>query len=207
MNRILFIFLLAVTVFSLTAQDRPDALVLYNAGKYAESEAVCRQELIDTPRNMNSFTVLGWALLKQNKFEEALKVSQEGLAIARYDNRIIKNVAEALFRLGRNKEALGYFQQFAAFAPPTEGNLKIVYYFMGEIYLRFEEYNNADMSFSTALHFDSNRADWWSRLGYSREMKKDYKNALEAYEKSLTLDATLSDAQLGKRRVEQLLNG
>lgn len=198
--------LLLLSVNVIWAQSKPDALELYRQGKYKEAAAVCREELKEMPNRMDSYTVLGWSLIGLKDYKEALKVADEGLKISRYDNRVIEIKAEALFYLGRTKEALKYFEEYAALAP-TGSRIEKVYYFMGECYILLRQYNNADTAFSTALYLMPNIATWWARLGYTREMEKEYKWALEAYNRALSLNPSLDEAVRGKARVERKLQG
>ena len=111
-------------------------------------------------------------------------------------------MAESLYFLGKNRESLSYFEKYITIVPTGQSVAKI-YYYMGEIYIRLAEYNNADISFSTALYFDENEARWWSRLGYAREMGEEYDLAIEAYEKALTYDPNLRDAIRGIESVRR----
>ena len=77
------------------------------------------------------------------------------------------------------------------------------YYFMGEIYLRMAKYRHADIAFSVAVTLDSFNSLWWVRLGYAREQIKEYRYSLEAYNKALSLNKNLVDAQKGRERVLQ----
>ncbi len=75
---------------------------------------------------------------------------------------------------------------------------------MGEIFIRLGQYNNADIAFSTALHFEGQNARWWARLGYARETGGDYANAQAAYENALKLNSGLhrGAARAGERQEE-----
>ena len=66
-------------------------------------------------------------------------------------------------------------------------------------------YNHADIALSTALHHSPSVSVWWGRLGYAREMAKDYVYALEAYEMALSLNPNLSDAERGRSRVHSAM--
>jgi tetratricopeptide (TPR) repeat protein len=188
------------------AQERPDALKLYREGRYAESVQICLNELQEMPRNMDSYTVMGWGLLALGNFEEAWAQAYRALQIAPYDQRIVQIAGEALFHLGRNGEALSYLEQYVALAP-TGSRIASVYYQMGEIFIRLGEYNNADIAFSTALHYEGQNAMWWSRLGYAREAGGDLSYAREAYENALKLNAGLEDARRGLESVVRKLGG
>jgi len=196
-----FVFVSALTA---TAQDKYDAVELYRNGDYEGAIEVCRKELDEMPNRMDAHAVLGWSLVKLERYQEALEASQAAFQISRYDPRIIETAAEALFYLGRRSEALRYFQEYAAISP-TGGRIDLVYYFMGEIFIQQGKFNNADIALSTALYHSPNVADWWARLGYARERGEDFQWSLVAYNKALALNPNLVDAARGRSRVEQQL--
>ena len=206
-RRVIFVsILIFMTVSFLYAEEKPDALELYRTGRYSEAIKVCQAELKEMPNRMDSYTVMGWSLIAMKKYKEALSVAMKGLKISRYDNRVVEIAGEALFYLGRTKEALQYFEKYAALAP-TGARIEKVYYFMGECFILLKQYNNADIAFSTALYLLPNIASWWARLGYAREMAGDYKWSLDAYDKALKLNPGLTEAITGKSRVKRKLQG
>ena len=186
------------------SQVKEDALVLYNQGNYKEAVKVCRGELETMPKNMDSYSVLTWSLLKLGKYETALEEAKKALKISRYDARIVEVMGEAYYHLGKNTEALKWFEEYTVLAP-SGTRIDLAYYYMGEIFILLSEYNHADTSFTTAVHYSPNIAKWWSRLGYAREMAKDYTYAIEAYKKALSLKPSLTDAKRGLERCEKSL--
>ncbi|MDR1932407.1 MAG: tetratricopeptide repeat protein [Spirochaetales bacterium] len=202
--KIIFCFLVFLCA-GLFAQERPDALVLYRQKNYGRAVEVCLDELKEMPRNMNSYVVLGWSLLRMGRNEEALVYGNRGLGVSRYDHRMIQIVGEANYNLGNNLEALKYFEEYVSIAP-TGDAIGEIYYFMGEIFIRLGEWNNADIAISTAVHYNPNIAVRWARLGYTREQAKDYRYSLEAYNKALQLNSNLNDALRGRGRVQEILN-
>ncbi len=206
-NKILWLFLVFIISVSSFAQNVPDALVFYQAGKYEEAIKICESELAIRPGNMDSYSVLGWSLIRQGKYKEALEKAREGLKFSRYDARIVEIVGEANYYLGKNLEALKWFEEYAALSPGG-GRIDSAYYFMGELFIRMGEYNHADIAFTTAVFHSPNIARWWARLGYAREMAGDYDYSIEAYNKALELVPSFPDAKRGKERVEaQRRNG
>lgn len=202
MKRKFLLFCLIFATASLGAQTKPDALREYRRGNYQRAVDICRAELKTFPRNMDSHTVLGWSLIRLGKYREALESGMVGLKRARRDIRIIEIVAEAYYFLGDNLEALKYFEEYCVLAPTGE-RIGTAYFYMGEIFIRMGEYHHADIAFTTAVYYSSNIAKWWARLGYAREMAEDFTYAMEAYEKALQLNSSITEAVRGRERVRQ----
>lgn len=203
MRRILAVALIILVVpFGLIAQERPDALKLYTSGQLEEAVEVCKQELELMPRNMDSYAVLCWSLVRMGRYDEALKYARQGMEISRYDPRMVEIVGEVHFYQGRNLEALKWFEEYAVLSP-TGPRIDTAYYLMGEIYIRLGEYHHADIAITTAVYHTPTIAQWWARLGYAREQAKDFTYALEAYNEALRLKPGLNDAERGKERVKE----
>ncbi len=194
------LLLVSLIITGITAQEERDALAHYRDGEYEEAIAVCLEELEAMPRRMDAHVVLGWSLLRLGRYEEALERGREAYRIAPGDYRIIEILGEANFYLGNNLRALQHFEEYTVLAP-TGDRIDMVYYFMGEIFIRLGEYNHADIAFTTAVYHSPNIARWWSRLGYAREMAADYVYALEAYNQALELNPSYNEALRGKDRV------
>lgn len=198
---LIFIISLILTAH-LSAQERPDALRLYNNGQYTEAVEVCLQELEEMPQNMDSYAVLCWSLVRLGRYDEALDYAEQGMQIARYDPRMVEIVGEVHYYQGRNLQALEWFEEYTVLAP-TGPRIDTVYYLMGEIFIRLGEFHHADIAITTALYHTSTVAQWWARLGYAREQAEDYEYALEAYNEALKLRPGLNDAERGKSRVQE----
>jgi tetratricopeptide (TPR) repeat protein len=199
---ILFV-LLCIPAF---AQEKPDALELYKAGRYLESIKVCQEELAESPKNIDSFVVLGWSQLKLKRYAEALQTAETADQISPHDSRLVQITGEAKYYLGRIEDALASLEEYVRLRP-TGDRIARVYWLMGECYISLKEYQNADIAISTALYHEQNNAGWWARLGYARELANDLKFAREAFDKAIRLDPNLIDAQRGKERVEMKLGG
>ena len=189
----------------LFAQTRPDALREYRDGNYDLAVEICRNEIAVTPNNMDSYVVISWSLIALGRYNEAMNYATSGRNISRYDVRIIEILGEICYYLGRNNEALQYFQEYINLAP--EGaRIETVYYFLGEIYMRLGRFRHADIALTTAVHRLPGNAGWWTRLAYARENAGDLQEAAAAYERALSLNSQLSDARRGLERVRQALS-
>ena len=202
-NVLIEIGLISLYIFSsyhLHAQKSDDALVLYREGRYKEAVTVCLNEIERMPRNIDSYVVLTWSLLGDERYQEAADWVVKGRAVSQYDPRLIETHAQALYHLGQNEESLRLFEDYIAYAPNGK-KVSGVYYHIGELYLRMAKYRHADIAFSTAIRLEPLNRVWWTRLAYSREQAKEYRAALEAYSSALQLNKNLTDAQKGYERV------
>jgi tetratricopeptide (TPR) repeat protein len=198
----LFFFLPLALLFS---QTRPDALLEYRNGNYERAVNICKDEITANPNNLDSHVVICWSLLRLNRFQEALSYARTGRNLSRYDTRIIEILGEISYYEGRNGEALQYFQEYVNLAPEGQ-RIDMVYYFLGEIYIRLGRFRHADIALSTAVHWVPGNAAWWTRLAYARENAGDFSEAITAYERALSLNSQLSDARRGLDRTRQALS-
>ncbi len=200
----IFVCLLVLAVTGLFAQEQ-DALKLYKAGQYSDAIAVCEKELKKNPGSINSYTVLIWSLLATKQYLQAEERALQARKKDAYDIFVIEALAEAEYFLGKNDEALKYFQNYVSNARDTEGDYALSYFYMGEIYVKQSKFRHADIAFTTAVKFKPQKANWWSRLGYAREMCKEYTSAIDAYDHALSLSPSLYDATTGKKRCQSHL--
>ena len=199
---ILLVFIAFASVSAFSQDSKPDALKLYNEGNYKESIEVCEDEISANPNNMDSYSVLCWALVANRQYNEAEQRAIEARKINSYDVRLIEVLGEAKYYLGKNNEALNMFQRYIANVPENGSRVGRVYFYMGEIYIRQARYEHADIAFTTAVRTEPLRDYWWARLGYSREMTGNWKSALSAYNQALSLNPTQYDATRGKARCQ-----
>ncbi len=202
---IFILFLVLGTFYSFSQTPRPDALVLYNTGRYAEAIAACEQEIAENPGNVESYVVMCWSLVKNGQNSEAENWATRARELSPYDHRVVEILGESKYFLGKNEEALDLFEEYVSLVGENGGRIGDVYYFMGEIYIRLEKYNHADISFSKAVRNEPLYDHWWTRLGYAREMAQNYTLSLSAYEQALVLNSTQADARRGYNRILELL--
>ena len=199
---LLFVFVFFNPSFSQTKQD---ALVLYNNGKFREAILVCEAELQENPNRIESYVVMCWSLVKNKQYNEAEIRALDGLKISQYDLRLIEILGEARYYLGKNQAAMEQFERYVANAPESGSRVGSAYYFMGELYIRQAKYQHADMAFTAAVKKEPLLDKWWVRLGYAREMAKNYYEAMDAYDEALRLNSSSIDAERGRSRVSAKL--
>jgi tetratricopeptide (TPR) repeat protein len=198
------IFFLLAPVLPGFAQVRPDALQEYRNGNYENAITICKDEIAANPGNVESHVVICWSLIRLSRYDEARTYAAAGRNLSRYDIRLIEILGEISYYQGRNNESLQFFQEYINLAPEG-GRIDVVYYFIGEIYIRLGRFRHADIALSTAVHYVPGNASWWTRLAYARENAGDLQEAVSAYERALSLNAQLSDARRGLDRTRQAL--
>ena len=203
-NRVLAFCLFMFFLAPLFAQTRPDALQAFRDGQFERSIAICRDEIAENPRNLESHVVICWSLMALGRLDEARTYAMAGRNISRYDVRLILILGEIAFFQGRNVDALRYFQDFINLAPDGPRKDR-VYYLLGEVYMRMGRFRHADIALTTAVHRVPGNAAWWTRLAYARENAGDLSAAVVAYERAISLNSQLGDAQRGLERVRQTL--
>jgi tetratricopeptide (TPR) repeat protein len=201
MKKLLLILTIVFSFGSVFAQSKPDALVLYRQGNYVEAIKICEQEITSNPRNIDSYCVLCWSLVRNRQYAEGEMRANEARKLAPADVRLMEILAEAKYYQGKNNEALEMFRTYIASAPANAARIGNAYYYMGEIYIRQGKYQHADISMTTAVYTEPLVDIWWTRCGYAREMAGNYATALEAYNKAIELKASNADAARGKERV------
>lgn len=208
MNKKIFVFFIQFFIglnTLLFAQVKQDALLLYNNGRYEEAIKICQQEIEQNPGRVDSYVVMCWSLVRSRQYAEAELRAEAGLAVTPYDLRLTEILGEARYYLGKNNSAMEQFQRYIANAPENGARVGTAFYFMGEIYIRQARYRHADISLSAAVKKEPLLDRWWVRLGYAREMAKNYQGSLEAYDEALRLNPSSVDAERGRSRISVLL--
>jgi tetratricopeptide (TPR) repeat protein len=200
------LFFLLLCFFPLIAGAQQRALQEYRKGNYEEAARICKAEIAVNSNNLESHVVLCWSLVALGRYEEGRTYALAGRTISRYDPRIIESLGEVYYFQGRNNEALQYFQEYVNLAPQG-ARINTVYYYIGEIFIRQSQFRRADIALSTAVYYMPANAEWWSRLAYARENAGETREAVNAYEKALSLDSQLVDARRGLERTRAHLAG
>jgi tetratricopeptide (TPR) repeat protein len=214
MKRILMASIAVFTLLSvLAAQDKPDALKLYRNGRdleaagriddantsYRSSIEVCKQDLVANPKNMDAYTIYGWALIRIGSYQEAVTICLEALKVSN-DSRIVETLGEGYFYMGNHKDSLKSMERYIDMSPRGE-RISTAYFFVGEIYRMGKKFNRADIAYSAAVQHEPAIALWWFRLGAVREALGDKTGSSDAYQRALKLRPDYKEASEGLSRV------
>ena len=184
----------------LEARNRFDEANYY----YNEAVRTCLDELNRNNFNMDSYTILTWSLLRQRRYAEVINWGDRAMRINPGDFRIIETMGEAYFFLNDYEHSLIMMQRYTA-SMPRGDRASTAYFFMGEIYRNQRKYLHADIAYTTAVNLEGNIFIWWFRLGMVREAAGDYEYAIEAYEKSLSLNPNYRETIEALERTRRLV--
>lgn len=178
------------------------------ANKEAEAEKVFASSLSKTeklllaePTNSDYLALKAANLFRLKRYQDVVSLVQKNQD-TRKDYRVIETLAESLYFLGQNEEALRTFSRYVELAPPNEERMSSAYYYIGECYIRLKKYEHADIAFTTATTMEKQMYYWWYRLGYVKEMLGRYMKAYEAYGACLKLNPGFTPARDGQARVK-----
>ncbi len=214
--RLVLIIILSVSIipaFSQT-QPKPDALRSYRIGRdyearnrtkeaeeaYKEAIEICKQDLVVNSRNMDAYTIYGWALVRLTRYQEAVQICNTALNIS-FDPRIIETMGEAYFYLDNYRESLRNMEKYTDVAPKGE-RISTAYFFMAEIYRLTRRYNLAEFAYTTAVYYEPALSLWWYRLATVREETGNNSGAADAYRRAIQLRPDYREATDGLRRVQ-----
>ena len=151
----------------LIAQEKEDSLLLYREGRFQEAIINTQEELSQNPNNLDARVILIWSLLGAGEYKKAEIESMKGLAIKKYDSRIIQALGESYFFQKQYKNALKYFQEYIGLDPNGARIIK-VYNLIADSFYKLERYNEADFAYENALRFLPNNQNLLLKLAKAR---------------------------------------
>jgi len=168
---------------------------------FQRSLAMTERLLSADPANSDLQTLKTWNLFRLHRYTDTVVYAQSVLN-TRQDYRIIETMAEALYFLGKNEEALAAFSRYFTLSPDNDDRRSSAYYYVGEVYFRIKKYEHADIAISMAVTLEKNMYYWWYRLGLVKEILGQYRQAYDAFNASLALRSNFQPALEAKERVK-----
>jgi tetratricopeptide (TPR) repeat protein len=168
---------------------------------FSSSLAIVDAMLAADPGRRDVVYLKCWNLFRLGRHKDVVAAAEKALALSA-DYRVTETLAESLYFLERDEEALRYFASYVGSAPPGDERFSSAYYYVGECYMRLKKYEHADIAFSTAISLEKGMYFWWYRLGSVKENLGQYKRAYESYGKALELRPGFAAAVEGRSRVK-----
>jgi len=171
------------------------------AKAFVSSLAMVEKLLPADAANPDLVSLQCWNLFRLGRHKDVAAIAQKALQTLK-DHRITETMAESLYFLERDEEALRNFAKYFELAPPHDDRMSSAYYYVGECYVRLKKYEHADIAFSTATSMEKGMYFWWYRLGSVKELLGQYKRAYGAYGTALELNSGFKPARDGRERVK-----
>lgn len=156
---------------------------LLQQGRAAAAETILRQAEANEPDNGHLLNLLGVALKRQNRLQDALPVQERSAALLPDDAAILNNLGNTYLRLGRHGDALTVLRRAAELDPTMSvihNNLGIVFHEMGN-------YEQASRSFEQALTDNPDYVSALIGLGNARLAQDRLSEAETAYRRAIAL--------------------
>jgi len=139
---------------------------------------------------VNDKILRGKKLLKFKRYEEALGVFDDIIAVNPGNSRIYGSAAQALMGLRHYEKALAYINQGLQLNKMDPVTCVIA----GKIHLRLQNWGQALELFQQASQLDSNSPGAYFGMGRVFHEYQRYEEAIEMFRKALTLDQTYRKA-------------
>lgn len=135
------------------------------------------------PLETEVYQRLSWLLQSQNRYEEALTVTRQGLLTDPEGKDLYNALGTVCLRLGRNEEALAAFQRYLQLAP-TDPNawdsLALFHQWIGQ-------YAEAEAAYNRALALNPESGVAILHLGHLRFQQGRYRAASEQYRRFIEI--------------------
>jgi tetratricopeptide (TPR) repeat protein len=184
------------------AQNRMSEANVY----YNEAIRIAQDEIARNVANANTYTVMTWAMRRQNRHADVLLWGARGLELHANAHSLVETMGQSLFFLGDHTRALNYMRRYVN-SVPIGGRAPVAYFFKGEIYRLRGQFHSADIAYTTAVSLHPNLALWWFRLGSVREAIGDYPYAIAAFQQAVNLSPNLAGASAALARSQLQLSG
>lgn len=160
-----------------TSFDR--AMTFLRAGDAPMAERICRQALAQFPRDANLLSLLGAAMLKQNRAKEAEQTLSRAVRMYPDFTRAIETLADALIMQGRLPDALKALDRAAELEP---GNASVRFK-KGKVLDGLGRDDEASQQFEASFKLTPHREDLvrglrLQRMGNITEAERIYRDVL-----------------------------
>jgi serine/threonine protein kinase/Tfp pilus assembly protein PilF len=125
---------------------------------------------------------LGWIYEESRNFDEAIRWTQRALEIRPTDREAFVLLGLAYYDQQMYQLALDIFSQALDVAP----DYGTAFYYIGSTYLKLGKFDQALEKYKKCVEAGGN-PNVWLDLGWTYLLKKDYKNSLDSFQKSIDL--------------------
>ncbi len=158
----------------------------YCLGKLIRAEACIKKALKGDPTNVGYLCWYCAILNAEQKYEEALSVSDEALTIEPTDTTVMYYRGFALYNLGKQERAENVTKYLLEKEPNDEHNHRL----LADIYVEKNQLGDANLEYQKALEINPNNSTTYNNYALMKLEKETNKEneAIEMLKESLRLD-------------------
>jgi tetratricopeptide (TPR) repeat protein len=176
------------------------AIAALNANRPLEAERIARDVLENEPRHAGAFRVLGYALLMQNRAQDAVAALEAAVRDS-HDPELETEFAIALRHAGRHEEALHQLKRTIKRKPPYAA----AFHELGCLLATMKRYDEAIAAFKRGLEIAPMTPELSIQLGYAYLNSASFTDAKIAFDNALHIAPASRDARFGMAMAHQEL--
>ena len=159
-------------------------------------------EIVNSPvLKIEYFEILGSIYMMRNDYDNLLRISRNGILVNRHSSKLYFQKGYALYKLGKTNESILAVKKSLTLHPTSS----YMHNFIGLLYLREEDYKQAESSFLKATIYSPSSVVYLINLGAAYERQSNYTDALQSYEKSYKINPKHKGLAESLRRVRKIL--
>jgi tetratricopeptide (TPR) repeat protein len=171
-----------------------------NARRPQEAERIAGELLKSNPRHAGALHVIGYALLMQGRFQDAI-TTLEPVARSQHDAEFDTQLAIALRGAGRHDDALARLKRATKRRPPYAA----AFLELGMLLIARKRYEEAIDTLRGGLEIAPMLTEFSLQLGYVLLQVRDFAGAKATFARVLSISPALPDALFGQARSHQEL--
>ena len=176
------------------------AALALNAGRPQEAERIAAEVLKATPRHAGALHVIGYALLMQRRFNDAIAML-EPVARSRHDAEFDTQLAIALRGAGRDDDALARLNRAIKREPPYAA----AFVELGDLLTTMKRHDEAIDTLSRGLDVAPMLPEMSAQLGYALLERRSFAEAKSAFARTLSVAPDRYNALFGMAKAHQEL--
>ncbi|WII70743.1 tetratricopeptide repeat protein [Bdellovibrio sp. 22V] len=173
-----------------------NAQVLMKHREFHLAMNILRQASNADSKNPVVLNLLANCLEKMSRHDEAL-IARKALAAVDYGFESLYGYATALYKLGRDQEALDKYYEALAILTEENDNLFETYKNMGNIFVRQGDYDGAEEYYNKAYTLNSSSDILLVNFGTLEVQRNDYEKALYCFRKAVEINPNNDKAWVG----------
>jgi len=196
------LLLLSFTSLYSQASNIEKAYMFYRNKNYTKSAEMFEYEIKNSPvLRIEYFEMLATIYMRQNNYENALRVSRDGIVVNRHSSKLYFQKGYALYKLGKTNEAILSIKKSITLDPTSA----YMHNFIGLLYLREGNHKQAESSFLKSTVYSPRSVVYLINLGASYERQGNYTDAIKTYEKSYIINPNYKGLKQSLSRVHKIL--